>query len=207
MVENSTPYSSSQSEGASYNKKKRCHQPRRASTDRNGAVRRARAVVVVAAEASRVHGGLGHFAVHLEAGGGLPTAEQDAPEVRPAAVGAAHGCPDLGVVLAVQDLEVLGVVNQDVEGLRRRRVLGLATHEPPSDLGKRRHLDTAARGEYFGETGLRRLLVTHITALTFICFDVLESNASQTLIIRKGRGLAGSTVAVDQCHELIGRVV
>lgn len=196
------PYcSTSQSRGTSHNEQKGCHQPRRAGNGRRKGTARLTwtcAVVVVATEASRVHGIRRHFAVDLEAGGRLPAAEQYAPEVRPALVGAGHGRADLRVVLAVQHLKVLGVVDQDVQGLRRRRVRGLAGHEPPGDLGECCDLDTTVRGEFLSEIGVCGLLVTHIAALALVCFDVLQSNASQTLVVRKRGGLAGSTVAVDQ---------
>ncbi|KAG8087450.1 hypothetical protein GUJ93_ZPchr0010g8996 [Zizania palustris] len=70
--------------------------------------------------------GSGHSsAVYLEAGVWLPAAEQDAAEVRPAAGRKCHwqlaaGCCNLSVVLAVKQLEPLGIVYQDADCLGRR---------------------------------------------------------------------------------------
>lgn len=173
--------SSSQSKGASQSKKNGRHQCPCTHTGRNGTT----ALVIVAAEASRM-GSLGNPPFYREARVGLPVAEQDTPEIRPAARSAGDSRPHLCVVLAMQYLEAPLISNEHVEGLGWRWVGWLARQEPPSDLGKACSLDTTIWGKCVDETGIHRLLVsTHLVALTLICFYVLQSNASKTLIISK----------------------
>lgn len=113
------------------------------------------------------------------------------------------------MILAVEDLQAPAVVDQDVgEGLRWGHVVGLAAEQPSSERRETRCQDSAGRGEGVGKAGVGGLLPigADFAALAFVGLDVLQSKAAEPGAVEQGPRLVGAAIAVDELHELIGRI-
>lgn len=112
------------------------------------------------------------------------------------------------MVLTIQYLEAACIFDEHIEGLVGLGVLGLAPDQPAGDRFQGLGLNAAVGREGVGKARVWGLLsVTYCAALALVGLDVLEREAAQALVVNEGGGFVRGSVAVDQCHELVGRVV